>query len=72
MNVLRTPLTALAVKVKFNQNGRHVGLDFYDLLKEAGHPTGTVLLTLSRLLRTDSAKTAPAIVPGPVAISDDR
>ncbi len=36
MNVLRTPLTALAVNVKFNQNGRHVGLDFYDLLIEGG------------------------------------
>jgi hypothetical protein len=40
MNVLRTPLTALAVTVKFNSNGRHVGLDFYDLLIEAGDTTG--------------------------------
>jgi hypothetical protein len=39
MNVLRTPLTALAVTVKFNSKGRHVGLDFYDLLIEAGDTT---------------------------------
>jgi hypothetical protein len=42
MNVLRTPLTALAVTVKFNSNGRHVGLDFYDLLIEAGDTLGTL------------------------------
>ena len=35
MNVLRTPLTALATTPKLSkQNGRHVGLDFYDLLIE--------------------------------------
>jgi len=42
MNVLRTPLTALAVAGKFNQNGRHVGLDFYDLLIEAGDTPRTI------------------------------
>ena len=41
MNVLRTPLTALAVTVKFNSKGRHVGLDFYDLLIEEGDPLAT-------------------------------
>jgi hypothetical protein len=43
MNVLRTPLTALVVAVKFNSNGRHVGLDFCDLLIEAGDRLGTNL-----------------------------
>ena len=46
MNVLRTPLTALAVTVKFNSNGRHVGLDFYDLLIEAGYSTGAAARAL--------------------------
>ena len=50
MNVLRTPLTALAVTVKFNSNGRHVGLDFYDLLIEAGDPTAATTCGLVHAL----------------------
>jgi hypothetical protein len=43
MNVLRTPLTVLAVAVQLNSKGRHVGLDFYDLLIEAGDRPGTAV-----------------------------